>query len=456
MLNYKNDSLLSNKETVNDLIRDKKENLIFLDKDRKILNLFSAFIKKEDFIKKGKKNQILQKTVYVKLTNNLTEILKGKFSDKRDLMKLLEGYIGKRSISKNTINKWFDSTIFPLILLRAISKDKEELSKFIKEITYFTDFLNKSRFDCPKTLNDLFDKKIIYLVGCSFGDGHINKDGKRWTLVDGSSKEVDYSKKFIMNLTILLKNYLSKWEIREFETKYALRVNNKLFCRFLNFFFGLPFGKKKEVVLEKPKIFNFNNQYFEKYFWRGYYDTDGSVNNQGAVDFCSNDQNIISQCIKYLTDISIGSKKTKRGLTIGMPYLNKFSCIGFAHSRKQKELLKILKRGSKYIDIKIRKDRNIDKRLKKIYKSLRIDNNYRVRIHSRNLKESGVNENEVRRIVKELFNYDFKKGSKNLLYFKSKRVFDYLNELFIFEPYWKPINSKEENQLLKEWNNIWS
>lgn len=458
MLNYKNDPLLLGKETANDLIRNKKSYLVFLDKEKEILNLFSAFVKKDDFVKKDKRNQILQKTVYVKINKNLTKAINRRFSNKKKLIGLLETYLDKRCNLKKALKRWFKNKIFPLILLKIISKDKKEFSTFIDKIEYFTDFLGKSRFYCHKTLGQLLDYKLMYFIGCSIGDGHINKEGKRWVLVDGSSKKerLVFSEKFILNLTFLLKNLINNYEIKRDKTKYALRINNKLFCRFLNFFFGLPFGKKKDVVLKKPFILNLRKNDLEKYFWRGCFDTDGSVNKWGAVDFCSSDRNLLNKCMIYLKTIKIEPKKGKNLLVINISDLKKFSQIGFSHPRKQKEFLEILKRGSKFIDIKIRDSEKIDKRLLKIYNLIRVDNNYRIRIHSRNLKSSKLSEEKVKQIIKELFGYELKKTTKNLLYFKSKKVYEYLNKHFIFEPYWKPISSNEEIKLLSKWNEVWN
>ena len=53
-LNYKNDPWLLDKETVNDLISEGKEDKIFLDKEKKYLNLFTAYIKRKDFDEQGK------------------------------------------------------------------------------------------------------------------------------------------------------------------------------------------------------------------------------------------------------------------------------------------------------------------------------------------------------------------------------------------------------------------
>jgi proteasome assembly chaperone (PAC2) family protein len=97
MLTYKNDPLLLGTETVNDLIKDKKQGFLFLDEKKKILNLYSAFIKKSDFIKKDKIVQPLQKTVYVKISSSLGEILLAKFQNLLELKKKIEAYMQRRS-----------------------------------------------------------------------------------------------------------------------------------------------------------------------------------------------------------------------------------------------------------------------------------------------------------------------------------------------------------------------
>lgn len=457
MLNYKNDSLLLDKETANDLIKKRKEDLIFLDKEKKILNLYSAFVKKTDFIKKDKLNQPFQKTVYVKISKELTEKINKKFSNKKQLKKLMENYIDRRS--NVNVNKWFENQIFPYVLLRIISKNKKELSGLTNEIIYFTDFVHRSKFYPPKTVNELLKNKLIYLVGCSVGDGHIDKVGKRWTLVDGSSckKRLVFSKMFIDNLVSLISEYTDGFKITEYETKYTLTLNNKLFCRFLNFFFGLPYGKKKDTVLRKPLILKQSNKDLEKYFWRGCFDTDGSASKKGVVDLSSSDNHLLNECEHYLKKIGIVAKRRKYLLDIGISYLDKFSCIGFSHPRKQKEFLVSLKKGPKFKSVKIKKDQkeNINKKLLGVYDSFRIDSNYRVRVHSVVLREKKISIKQINEIVEELFDYKFKIASNGLYYFKSKKVHNYLRGLFMYEPAWKPITNNEETQLLNSWNGVW-
>ena len=105
--------------------------------------------------------------------------------------------------------------------------------------------------------------------------------------------------------------------------------------------------------------------------------------------------------------------------------------------------------------MKIIDNNKTDKDLSKIQDLIRIDNNYRIRIHRRNLKKSKIDENEIRKIIKEMFGYNLKETRK-LLYFKSKRAYDYLNKNLISEEYWKPINTQEEARLLEEWNEVWN
>jgi len=457
MLNYKNDSLLLNKETANDLIRNKNTDFIFIDKEKKILNLFSAFVKKDDFIKKDELCQPLQKTIYVKITQKLLNKIKNRFKDKKEIIIILEKYTDRRIVTKEGVNRWFNTRIIPFILLRILSKDNEEFAEFIKEIDYITDFLNKSKFYCPKTLDELLTPKIFYLCGCSVGDGHIDKTGKRWVLVDGSSNKerLLQSHKFVVNLSNLLENLGMKSSIKLKKTKCILTANNKPFCRFLNFFFGLPYGKKKEVVLRKPIILNQSKKDLEKYFWRGCFDTDGSVNKDGTIDLCSSDNNILTECESYLENIGIKTKKNNILITINIQELKKFTQIGFAHQRKQKEFLKILRRGLKQEKMNIRDSEKVDTNLSRIHDLIRIDGNYRIRIHRRNLKKSDIDEEGIRKIIKEMFGYDLKETRK-LLYFKSKKVYEYLNKRLKSESYWKPINTQEEAQLLEEWNEVWN
>ena len=124
MLTYKNDPLLFDGETANELIRGRKTNMILLDK--RALNLYSAFTKKSDFIEKGKMVQPLQKTAYAKISNRLLEQIKNKY-DKRELIKRIESYTCKRT-NRKAINKWFKKKA----LVLQISPSLPPISAFLK------------------------------------------------------------------------------------------------------------------------------------------------------------------------------------------------------------------------------------------------------------------------------------------------------------------------------------
>lgn len=87
MLTYKNDPLLLGKETANELIERGKTDLIFLDRDREILNLYSALVKKDDFVKKDKIVQPLQKTIYIKISQRWMQILNNRYTNKKGILK---------------------------------------------------------------------------------------------------------------------------------------------------------------------------------------------------------------------------------------------------------------------------------------------------------------------------------------------------------------------------------
>ncbi len=458
MLEYTNDPWILGKETIDGLIE--KEEVIFLDKQTKILNLFSAFVKREDFENKEKIVQPLQKAIYGKLSDGLLAQIKIKCSSEDTLVKKLEKYTGKRSNIHKTMARWFKTGIFPLVVLRILSEDMTSFAGWLCEIEYFTDFLNKSKFYSPRTLEEALNPSLIYLVGCSIGDGHIDKAGKRWVLVDGSSNKdrLKLSQEFLERLSNLLKKYITHTRIKRYSNKYVLTIDNKPFCRFVNFFFGLPRGKKKGVISKKPQILNLSPVPLEQYLWRGCFDTDGSVNKDGAVDFCSSDRNLLTECKNFLWNKEVESNIGKRSLVVRSTYLKKFCVIGFAHPRKQQEFIEVLRRGVKFnsVFLKDNERENIPQELLKIYSLIRVDDNYRIRINRTNLKWIHKNIDDVELAIRKIFGYELKTSVSGLYYFKSKKVYEYLRRFFIYQPAWQSITEEESIQLLNGWNDVWT
>jgi hypothetical protein len=453
MLNYLNDPLLV-EENTNDLIKQNRGSLIFLN-ESKTLNLFSAFVKKSDFEHKEKITQPLQKTVYLKVNKEIAKQLRKRALEVEGVKKLIESYTTQRSNCNAAISKWFGNGVFPLILLRVLSRNERELSRWISGTQYFTDFLHKSRFYPPLTLEELLDKKLIYLVGCSIGDGHIDHFGKRWCIVDGSSDKarLSLSEEFVQSLSSILKIYGVVPTVLLAKNKYIIKANNKLFCRFLNFFFGLPFGKKKNHRLSVPLILEGVKSDLEKYFWRGCFDTDGSA--IGSVSFSSSDQNMFRECKAYLFSKGINPVQASRSIVITAADTKKFCCVGFAHPRKQIEFIEKLKVAPFVHEITVKSVRKVPLELLNVYKVLRIDKGYRVRINSKELKRKRIDYNTVNQIMMKLFGRSFSFNSKGFYYFKSKEAYDYLRRFFIYGRAWGPITEEDELQLLDSWNDVW-
>lgn len=154
MLHYKNDPWLLDGETANDLILAGKHNFVFIVQKSRVLNFFSAFVKKSDFLKQDKINQPLQKTIYTKVSPVLRQILSERCSDKKALKATIERYIKRRSNCDAAILRWFKTNVFPLFVLRILSRDKQEFSQWTSQLIYLTDFLNKSSFYAPKTIEE--------------------------------------------------------------------------------------------------------------------------------------------------------------------------------------------------------------------------------------------------------------------------------------------------------------
>ena len=93
-----------------------------------VLNLYSAFVKKEDFIKKGKKIQPLQKSTYVKVNKEIIDKIKNRYTFE-ETSKLIEYYTGLRNNIKRRLNIWYKNCRIPFLLLRLTSLNKEEFSK---------------------------------------------------------------------------------------------------------------------------------------------------------------------------------------------------------------------------------------------------------------------------------------------------------------------------------------
>ncbi len=360
MINYLEDPLLfkeSSRENfinVNRLINNKFHYIL----NGNSLNLYTAFVKTLDF------DRSLNSMVYCKISTNVLCNYIGKDLIKNDflgLRKEIATYCKKGKIKIECLRKWKKDNIWPYITLRVISLIKEQdlksLSKLTQKVEYFTDVHNKIRFYPPYKLDDLLNKKYAYLAGCILGDGGFSLSNF-WVIVDGSKDEerIKDSVVFLNNIRKLIESLfglkISKPNRRD--NRIELIVNGMVFGRFINFYFGAPYGRKKGK-LEKPKIFNSSKNSFllYKYFWRGLFDTDGYCQyDNKQISISSGTKALLEECRKDMIKISFNVSSVKFGtsnsyfLQIYSDSYKKFSYkIGFSHARKIKALVNNLKNG---------------------------------------------------------------------------------------------------------------
>jgi len=75
------------------------------------------------------------------------------------------------------------------------------------------------------------------------------------------------------------------------ENEWRYNLNNKWLCRYINYFFKVPFGRKSEII-----YFPNNLKKYESEFWRGIMDTDGFIDEKTkSIKIKSNSNKLIKQ-----------------------------------------------------------------------------------------------------------------------------------------------------------------
>ncbi len=372
-LNFRKDPLLLGEDnykamiTTNQLLNKKFPFLL----EGNRLNLYSSLVKSFDFEKTLGSHCFCSVSL-----NKIKEYLPSSYNSKdfKRLKKEMERYSEKEILSKS-IRTWTKNGTWPLFTLRVISKfyeeDKKILSNLLRSVDYFTDSTHKTKFIPPKTLPQLLTKKQAYFIGCAFGDGGFSTN-QYWVIVDGGKKEeLIYSQRWLEKLSSLInKEYGIEFtdnNPRQRENKVELWVSNTWFERFINFWFSLPYGKKKNKI-EKPRIFKLseNPEKLYKYFWRGMFDADGHCSKESMkASLSSATSKILNQCQSDFKKLGITSKISKpRDLKIYSESFAQFGReIGFSHPRKRKTLLKRLAEGPKETQFKgINSEKLIDEK----------------------------------------------------------------------------------------------
>lgn len=485
MLTHKNDPLVLNGETANELIESKKQNLLFLGKGKQI-NWYSALVKQLDFVKTGQRNQILQKTVYAggkELTAKVNAFIENQKLSLKEAHACLEKYSGVRIVLKNS-SKWFSNSCFPLVYLRALSlfetDSQKALAGFLSSVEYFTDFLEKSRFSIPKNKDFIFDKYLAYLAGCSAGDGHISPDSRRWVLVDGTphKSRLPFSRQFVENLSRLLSKHVNSFRIHSIGKKVELIINNKPFCRFLNFVYGLPIGPKKHQLLRRPIVFNLLQKTPKEQaiaaFWRGCFDTDGTVNKHGTVSFASVNRALLEDALSDFSYFGISARVSRVELRVPMPEVKKFAKIGFAHPSKKTIFSNLLKQGPKYTVLHGVDSQTVSNgvvnyallsaiRIKARNKQTKLPSEITARIldlvsvlrpwgdraRVSTYSQENIDLKHIKEEVKNIFGLKLIIAKTPVI--RSQVLCDYLDKFFIFAPAWEAINNEELAYYEKCW-----
>lgn len=379
--NYKNDFLIGKSKfnksyfTARDLLANKDFNALFIDKDR--LNIFQALIKYKDFKTKLPLHHTPYANFFPKFINNIIDALPSYYTSKKHLniRRIFSYYMRYGStLQWKAYKNWFNNGYFPLLYLRVLAKiysnefclsENGILSYIIRNIQNITDSRRQSVFMPPLDINSLLKKEIFYLVGVSLGDGTNIASGERWDITDGhtNKKYLIFSYQHLHNAKLLLeKKFGIKIELRKMPgNKYSLRCSNKAFCRYLNFFLDVPFGKKEDAILSIPSIIQLvvdnEKEEFERYFWIGLFDSDGSIiKNSVNVQISTTSKPLMYSLYDFLIDHKLNpSIKEYNGIKRINPLYNVFIptsdfkkfalTLGFLHPLKNNLLMNALRKG---------------------------------------------------------------------------------------------------------------
>lgn len=156
-------------------------------------------------------------------------------------------------------------------------------------------------------MKSVYNKDFAYLIGNFAADGSFYEDsqGYRFEFVDGSpyDRELTYSLQHLNFIKYILEKFLYRKLTNPVKRKntnmYRLYFrNNELANIFLDFFKFLPGDKSR--VIDIPSVYKGTK--YEKYFWIGYLDGDGSIaRNSKRIAVESMSKNIIISFSEYLS-----------------------------------------------------------------------------------------------------------------------------------------------------------
>ncbi len=210
------------------------------------------------------------------------------------------------------------------------------------------------------------NKEFAYLIGNFAADGSFYLSGKtpRFEFVDGSpyKEELKYSLKHICKIRNILENFLNKKlpQIVKRENKYVLKFRNSELSNIFYQKFKFSCGKKYNTI-DIPLVYK--DTKYEKYFWIGYLDGDGSIaRTSRKLSVESMSKNIINSFSNYLTKENIlfskyESKRLKENSHVivirSVSFRDFAKKIGFNHPLKFKLLNEKLKGKDFHITNKV-------------------------------------------------------------------------------------------------------
>lgn len=216
----------------------------------------------------------------------------------------------------------------------------------------YTNNLGNTFIALPRKTKDLFNEDIFYLAGCIIGDGCLESQSTT-AIYDGlqDQKELFYSKKFLEHLQLMIsKTYKipnSNMKIYKRGNMYTFAIYNKWLTRFLNYFFKMPYGRKKNTEFAINSLLSkCDNKLADKLrgaFCAGLFDTDGHIcKNTRNVGLTSQNKELLEVSAEFLQNKGVSIHQIKRiknswQLIILANNFNRFaSTMGFRHPRKKK------------------------------------------------------------------------------------------------------------------------
>lgn len=416
-------------------------------------------------------------TGYYKLTKNckkfVINLLKNKFKNlgnaslailttleyyrcKKYASKIKEKCRIKHNITTGNITLEYARAI-SLVLSNSLNESIKTFNNIVLESKYLVSKTGQSKI--PVNTNEL-NSDLAYLAGVICGDGHITPQLDEIKIADGHPNKdlVIYSYRFIKMLKRLFeRNFCYKGTIEHSENMCQLRLSSNLICRVMNYVYEIPEGCKCDKI-KTPKIIK--NKENESLFWRGVFDTDGSIRNRlKRISLKTNSKSLITDLNLFCkkNNIKTINEKNKNGYAVRISnddILKFATIIGSSHPRKSENLSYYLRKGPYYKIFKGFKNNFSDSI--GIYNSLRPYKNGVYISFSENLMKT--KKSDVKKILNKIKNnfgvniVEIKRKRYNNHYYVCSQYFsEFLKDNCIYGLPWNPLNEPEIVKIKEGW-----